>query len=89
MIEDKNSLITYLEDNNNQFSDYIIMNNYTIEDATLTISLAIPKSTKKLKSIQFLSKKTSFFEENEQATIQFKSTSLQKINKNVNFQKEI
>ncbi|MGL2992738.1 YceI family protein [Flavobacterium sp. TSSA_36] len=87
LIEDKNSLIAYLGGNNNEFSGYIVLDNDTIEDASVAFSLALPKNTKKQESIPFLTKMTSLFEENEAPMIQFKSTSFQKINKNINFLK--
>lgn len=87
LIQGNRSVITYIGGHKNQFSGYVIMDNDTIEDASVAFSLDLHSNHSKKESVQFFSKMTSLFHENEPPVMQFKSTSFQKINKNINFLK--
>lgn len=87
LIEGKNSVLAYIAGKNNQFSGYVVMDNDTIEDASLEFSLDMYHNHNQKDSVPFISKITSLFDENEAPIIQFKSTSFQRVNKNINFLK--
>ena len=87
IIKSRHSLIGYLPGNKNNLKGHVAIQNNEVEDASIEFSLNVndKKSTaaEKNKEVKF----TDFFYENEAPVIQFKSTSFQKINKNINFLK--
>ncbi|MGL5113522.1 MAG: YceI family protein [Flavobacterium sp.] len=87
LIQGNQSVITYMGGHKNQFSGYVVMDKDTLEDASLVFSLDLHTNHGKKESLPFFSKMSSFFRENDAPVMQFKSTSFQKINKNINFLK--
>ena len=87
IIKSRHSLIGYLPGNKNNLKGHVAIQNNEVEDASIEFSLNVndKKSTaaEKNKEVKF----TDLFDENEAPVIQFKSTSFQKINKNINFLK--
>ena len=87
ILKSRHSLIGYLPGNTNNLKGHVAIQNNEVEDASIEFSLNV--NDKKVKSIQKNKdlKLIDFFDENESPVIQFKSTSFQKINKNINFLK--
>ena len=87
IIKSRHSLIGYMPGNKNNLKGHVAIQNNEVEDASIEFSLNVndKKSTaaEKNKEVKF----TDLFDENEAPVIQFKSTSFQKINKNINFLK--
>lgn len=82
LIKSRHSLIDYMAGSKNNFKGHVAIQNNELEDATIEFSLNVnnKNTDKELKLIDF-------FENEESPVIQFKSTSFQKINKNINFLK--
>ena len=87
LIRMKHSIIAYLEGSFNSFQGYANFNNNEIEDATIAFSLDVKNRESKLEQFSNYLKLNDFFDVNQYPTISFKSTSFQKINKNINFLK--
>lgn len=87
IIKSRHSLIGYLPGNTNNIKGHVAIQNNEVEDASIEFSLNVNNkkniSIEKNKEIKL----TDLFEEDETPLIQFKSTSFQKINKNINFLK--
>jgi polyisoprenoid-binding protein YceI len=87
LIKSRNSLIHYTSGTKNEFKGRVAIQNNELEDASIEFLLNIndkeSKSIQKNKNLKLI----DFFDENESPVIQFKSTSFQKINKNINFLK--
>jgi len=87
LIKSRHSLIGYMPGNKNNFKGHVAIQNDEVEDASIEFSLNVndkeAHSIQKNKDLNF----TDLFEEDENPSIQFKSTSFQKINKNINFLK--
>jgi polyisoprenoid-binding protein YceI len=87
LIKSRHSLIGYMPGNKNNFKGHVAIENDEVEDASIEFSLNVNKkevnSIQKNKDLKFI----DLFEEDEAPLIQFKSTSFQKINKNINFLK--
>lgn len=87
LIKSRHSLIGYMPGNKNNFKGHVAIQNNEVEDASIEFSLnandkeinANPQN----KDLQFI----DLFDKNEAPVIKFKSTSFQKINKNLNFLK--
>ncbi|CAN1572649.1 COG2353 Uncharacterized conserved protein [Flavobacteriaceae bacterium] len=82
LIKSRHSLIDYMDGSKNNFKGHVAIQDNEVEDASIEFSLNVNnKNTKSdLKLIDF-------FENEKSPIIQFKSTSFQKINKNLNFLK--
>lgn len=87
LIKSRHSLIGYMSGNKNNFKGHVAIQNDEVEDASIEFSLNVndkeANSIQKNKDLKFI----DLFDENEAPQIQFKSTSFQKINKNINFLK--
>lgn len=87
LIKSRHSLLGYMPGTKNNFKGHVAIQNNEVEDASLEFSLkANDKRTYKNQTkdeLEYL----EFVDENEAPLIQFKSTSFQKINKNINFLK--
>lgn len=87
LIKSRHSLIGYMPGNKNNFKGHVAIQNDEVEDASIEFSLNVndkeSNSIQKNKDPKF----TDLFEDDETPLIQFKSTSFQKINKNINFLK--
>jgi len=87
LIKSRHSLIGYMPGNKNNFKGHVAIQNDQVEDASIEFSLNVndkeSSSIQKNKDPKF----TDLFEKDETPLIQFKSTSFQKINKNINFLK--
>ena len=87
LIRMRHSIIAYLEGSFNSFQGYANFYNNEIEDATIAFSLDVKNRETKLEQFSNYLKLNDFFDVNQYPTISFKSTSFQKINKNINFLK--
>jgi polyisoprenoid-binding protein YceI len=87
LIKSRHSLIGYMPGTKNNFKGHVAIENDQVEDASIEFSLNM--NDKKANSIHTNKdlKFADLFEEDETPLIQFKSTSFQKINKNINFLK--
>jgi polyisoprenoid-binding protein YceI len=82
LIKTRHSLIDYMSGSKNNFKGYVAIQNDELEDASIEFLLNVnnKKNRTDLKLIDF-------FDYDETPVIEFKSTSFQKINKNINFLK--
>ncbi|MFC3335172.1 YceI family protein [Flavobacterium palustre] len=87
LIRMKHSIIAYLGGTVNNFEGHANFNNNEIEDAEIAFSLDVKNRESKLEQFSNYLKLNDFFDVNKYPTISFKSTSFQKINKNINFLK--
>ncbi len=87
IIKSRHSLIGYLPGDKDNLKGHVAIQNNEVEDASIEFSLNINNnkntSIEKYKQIKL----TDLFDQDETPLIQFKSTSFQKINKNINFLK--
>ncbi|WP_348823771.1 YceI family protein [Flavobacterium aestuarii] len=87
IIKSRHSLIGYLPGDKNNLKGHVAIQNNEVEDASIEFSLNVNDkknvSAEKNKEAKF----TDLFDEDEAPLIKFKSTSFQKINKNINFLK--
>jgi polyisoprenoid-binding protein YceI len=82
MIKSRHSLIDYMSGTKNNFKGHVAIQNDQVEDASIEFLLNVNN-----KNAQTDLKLIDFFNYDETPVIQFKSTSFQKINKNINFLK--
>lgn len=87
LIKMRHSILAYLGGSINQFQGHVDLKNNEIEDATIEFSLDVNNREAKLEQINTYLKLNDFFDVNKYPTISFKSTSFQKVNKNINFLK--
>lgn len=82
LIKTRHSLIDYMSGSKNNFKGHVAIQNNEVQDASIEFSLKVSDKDRDsdLKLIDF-------FDTDEVPVIQFKSTSFQKINKNINFLK--
>ena len=85
LIRMRHSIIAYLGGSFNSFQGFADFNNNEIENATIAFSLDVKNRESKLEQFSNYLKLNDFFDVNKYPTISFKSTSFQKINKNINF----
>ncbi|TRX33473.1 YceI family protein [Flavobacterium sp. ZT3R18] len=87
LIKSRHSLIDYMSGTKNNFKGHVAIQNDEVEDASIEFSLNVNdkgiNSTQKNKDLKLI----DFFDKNESPVIEFRSTSFQKINKNINFLK--
>ena len=86
-IKMRHSIIAYLDGSINSFGGYIDIDNNEIEDASIEFALDVTNKAAKLEQIDSHLKMNDLFDVHEYPMIRFKSTSFQKINKNINFLK--
>ena len=87
LIKMRHSIIAYLAGTINKFDGHIDIANNEIEDASIQFSLDVKNKDNKLEQIDSHLKMTDLFDVNQYPIISFKSTSFEKINKNINFLK--
>ena len=87
LIKMRHSIIAYLAGTINKFDGHIDIANNEIEDASIQFSLDVKNKDNKLEQIDSNLKMTDLFDVNQYPIISFKSTSFEKINKNINFLK--
>ena len=87
LIKMRHSIIAYLAGTINKFNGHIDIENNEIEDASIEFSLDVNNKDGKLEQMDSHLKMNDLFDVNEYPIIQFKSTSFEKINKNINFLK--
>jgi len=80
LIKTRHSLIDYMSGSKNNLKGHVAIQNNEVEDASIEFSL---KANDKSRDSNL--KLIDFFDHDETPVIQFKSTSFQKINKNINF----
>lgn len=85
LIKTNHSVIAYLGDSTNFFSGYVVMNQDTIEDAEVEFSLDLINNFNKKVQMNSITKLSNYIDAKTYPTIRFKSTSFQKVNKNINF----
>lgn len=83
----RKSIVAYLGGTFNSFQGYANVRNNEIEDADIAFSLDIKNRESKLERLGNYLKLNDSLDVNQFPTISFKSTSFQKINKNINFLK--
>ena len=87
LIKMRHSILAYLAGTLNKFSGHIDIENNEIEDASIEFSLDVNKKNTKLEQTDTHLKMNDLFDVNEYPIIRFKSTSFEKVNKNINFLK--
>lgn len=87
LIRMRHSIIAYLGGTFNNFQGHANFKNNEIQDATIAFSLDVKNRESKLEQFSNYLKLNDFFDVNQYPTISFKSTSFQKVNKNINFLK--
>jgi polyisoprenoid-binding protein YceI len=87
LIKTKNTLIDYISGTKNNFKGHVAIQDNELEDALIEFSLNANNKGNQWEKKNSNLKLIDFFETNESPVIQFKSTSFQKINKNINFLK--
>ncbi|MCL6462745.1 Polyisoprenoid-binding protein YceI [Flavobacterium micromati] len=87
MIKMRHSIIAYLAGTINKFDGHIDIEDNEIKDASVEFSLDVNNKDAKLEQIDSHLKMNDLFDVNQYPIIQFKSTSFEKINKNINFLK--
>lgn len=87
LIKTRHSLIDYMSGDKNKFKGHVAIQDNEVEDASIEFSLNVNNKDIASKQKNSDLKLIDFFENDESPIIQFKSTSFQKINKNLNFLK--
>ncbi|MFV8441161.1 YceI family protein [Flavobacterium sp. LB2P44] len=87
LIKMRHSIIAYLAGNINKFKGHIEVENNEIEDASIEFSLDVNNKDTKLEQIDTHLKMNDLFDVHQYPIISFKSTSFEKVNKNINFLK--
>lgn len=87
LIKMRHSIIAYLAGTINNFDGHIDIEDNEIKDASIAFSLDVNNKFGKLEQIDHHLKMNNLFDVNQYPIIQFKSTSYEKINKNINFLK--
>lgn len=87
LIKSRHSLLGYMPGNKNNFKGHVAIQNDEVEDASIEFSLNVNDKTIHSNPQKNEMKLIDLFEENETPMIKFKSTSFQKISKNLNFLK--
>jgi polyisoprenoid-binding protein YceI len=82
LIKSRRSLIDYMSGSQNNFKGHVAIKNDEVEDASIEFLLNVNSNETKSDF-----KLIDFFTKEETPVIEFKSTSFQKINKNLNFLK--
>jgi polyisoprenoid-binding protein YceI len=82
LIKSRHSLIDYMDGSKNNFKGHVAIQDNQLEDASIEFLLNV-----NIKNTKSDLKLIDFFENEESPVIQFKSTSFEKINKNLNFLK--
>jgi polyisoprenoid-binding protein YceI len=82
LIKARHSLIDYMSGSKNNFKGHVAIQNHEVENAFIEFSL---KANDKSRNSDL--KLIDFFDYDETPVIEFKSTSFEKINKNINFLK--
>lgn len=87
LIKSKHSLIGYMPGDRNNFKGRVAIENDQLEDASIEFSLKLNDKGIYSNSENTEPKFLELFNQNESEVIEFKSTSFQKISKNLNFLK--
>lgn len=87
LIKNRHSIIAYLDGRINKFKGHVDIEDDELEDASIEFALDVNNKHTKLEQIDTHLKLNDFFDTNEYPVISFKSTSFQKVNKNINFLK--
>lgn len=87
LIKMRHSIIAYLAGTINKFKGYVEIQNDEIEDASIEFTLNVNNRDAKLEQIDTHLRLNDFLDTNAYPIISFKSTSFQKVNKNINFLK--
>ncbi|TRX36363.1 YceI family protein [Flavobacterium restrictum] len=87
LIKIRHSIIAYLEGTINKFNGYVNIQDNEIEDAAIEFSLDVNNKNSKLEQIDSHLRLHDFLDVNAYPIISFKSTSFQKVTKNINFLK--
>jgi polyisoprenoid-binding protein YceI len=87
LIKARHSIIAYIAGSINKFKGYIDIHENEIEDASIEFCLDVNNKEAKLEQMDTHLQLNDFLDINEFPYINFKSTSFQKINNNINFLK--
>jgi polyisoprenoid-binding protein YceI len=85
LIKIKHSIIAYAVGTTNKFKGNVEIKDDIIENAYIEFSLDVNNKESKLEQIDTYLKINDFIETQDYPVINFKSTSFQKVNKNINF----
>ncbi|WPR71879.1 YceI family protein [Flavobacterium sp. NG2] len=85
LIKNKHAIVAYIAGKANKFEGNVAIKNDCIEDANLEFSLNVNSNESKLELMDTHLKINDFIDVKEYPIINFKSTSFQKVNKNINF----
>ena len=83
----KHSIVAYMAGTPNKFSGYVKMKNDEIEEASVEFSLDVTQSETNQEPKRTTLNMTDFLDKDQSPIISFKSTSFEKINKNIHFLK--
>ena len=87
LIKMRHSMIAYLAGNKNTFDGHIDIENNEIEDASIAFSLDVNSKEARLDKKDKSLKMNHLFDVKDYPLIHFRSTSFEKINRNINFLK--
>lgn len=87
LIKIRHSIIAYLAGTKNKFDGYLDIKNNELENASITFDLDINNTDTKLEQVDSHLKLNDLFDTTTYPLISFKSTSFEKVNKNINFLK--
>lgn len=85
LIRMRHSIVAYLGGMTNKFGGYVNIDDNEIEDASVEFSLDMNNTNNGFEQIDSSVMLNPLFNANEHPIISFKSTSFQKVNKNINF----
>ncbi|UFH36415.1 YceI family protein [Flavobacterium acetivorans] len=85
LIKIRHSIIAYLAGTKNKFDGFLDIKNNELENASITFDLDINNKDTKLEQVDSHLKLNDLFDTKAHPIISFKSTSFQKVNKNINF----
>ncbi|MBG6110811.1 polyisoprenoid-binding protein YceI [Flavobacterium sp. CG_9.10] len=87
LIKNRHSTIAFMDGTINKFTGHVDIEDNELEDASIEFALDVNNKPTKLDQIDSYLKLNDFFNTNEYPVISFKSTSFQKVNRNINFLK--
>ncbi|MCG9791699.1 YceI family protein [Flavobacterium algicola] len=85
LIKNRHSIIAYISGTTNKFKGNVDLKNDSIENAHIEFSLDVNSKENKIEQVDTYLKINDFIETEQYPVINFKSTSFQKVNQNINF----
>lgn len=87
MIKNRHSTIAFLDGSVNKFQGHVDIQNDELEDASIEFALDINHNDANMTPVDKVLNFNNLFDTSEYPEISFKSTSFQKVNRNINFLK--